>query len=126
MPVKDTIQEDQMDIDGVPINYVKVGRGPKVILFLPGTLGTWQTDFGAQLDDFDQSRFTMVCWDPPGYGRSRPYDRIFSTQRNFQDAVIVHKLMQARPRPFQYLIRIVPMGAQAQIQLIKYTTCYRG
>jgi hypothetical protein len=34
-------QERRVDVDGININYVKVGSGPKPILCLPGALGQY-------------------------------------------------------------------------------------
>lgn len=74
---------------------MQAGNGPIPVLFLPGIMGTWKSDFGPQLEeDFDGSRYTMVSWDPPGYGKSRPFDREPSEERYYNDGDIVDKLMQ--------------------------------
>ena len=42
------------------------------------SVGTIWTDFSAQIAGFDLNKFTLVVWDPPGYGKSRPPERKFS------------------------------------------------
>ena len=44
----------------------------------------------------DHNKFTIVAWDPPGYGKSRPPDRDFSNGAKYlwQDASLAHALMQ--------------------------------
>lgn len=55
--------------------------------------GSWETDFRIVLDKFDHDQFTIVCWDPPGFGKSRPPDRDFSPGYNARDAAKAFKLM---------------------------------
>lgn len=45
---------------------------------LPGALGTIWTDFKPQIEGFDREKFTLVVWDPPGFGKSRPPDKEFA------------------------------------------------
>ncbi|KAM9832036.1 LOW QUALITY PROTEIN: exocyst complex component 2 [Neosynchiropus ocellatus] len=55
-----------------------------------------QTDFGPQLQSLDRDRFTVVAFDPRGYGRSRPPDRDFPPdffERDASDAVALMKLL---------------------------------
>ena len=60
------------------IHCVMAGTGPNPLLLLPGALGTAATDFGPQLAGLAGERFTVVGWDPPGYGQSRPPPRDFT------------------------------------------------
>ena len=61
---------------GQTINYVKAGDGPCVTLLLPGALGTVRSDMITLLDGLNsRGRLTLVAWDPPGYGASRPPER---------------------------------------------------
>ena len=61
---------------GQTINYVKTGDGPCVTLLLPGALGTVRSDMITLLDGLNsRGRLTLVAWDPPGYGASRPPER---------------------------------------------------
>jgi hypothetical protein len=82
------------------IHYKRMGTGTHNILFTAGALGTVD-DFAEQMKadgtGFDLTKFTMVAWDPPGYGQSRPpgrheigpYDGLVR-----QDAVIALALMK--------------------------------
>nr|XP_055041734.1 valacyclovir hydrolase [Misgurnus anguillicaudatus] len=82
-------------INGVNLFYQYTGQGSHALLLMPGALGSGLTDFGPQLEKLNKSRFTVVAWDPRGYGRSRPPDRDFPAdffQRDAKDAV---DLMQA-------------------------------
>ena len=55
---------------------VKVGDGPGVTLLLPGALGTIRSDMTTLLDGINsKGQLTLVAWDPPGYGASRPPER---------------------------------------------------
>lgn len=72
--------------NGQTINYVKVGNGLHNILCLPGALGTIWSDFKPQVEELNRSNFTVLCWDPPGYGFSRPPDRNFTTKFYENDA----------------------------------------
>jgi len=90
----DQIVESQLFIKDSPINFAKVGHGPHNILCMAGSLGTWQTDFANVLDTFDREKFTIVAWDAPGYGKSRPPDRHYNVDSNWADAIYAHQLMQ--------------------------------
>lgn len=57
-------------------------------------LGCWQTDFKQVLEEFNKDQYTIVCWDPPGFGKSRPPDRDFSYGYNARDADKAHRLMK--------------------------------
>lgn len=47
----------------------------------------------------DKKQFTLVAWDPPGYGYSRPPDRDFTGDFFHQDAEIAVKLMKVGSDP---------------------------
>lgn len=47
-----------------------------------------------QINGLDKSKFTVVAWDPPGYGYSRPPNRNFCTGFYEEDATIAFKFMQ--------------------------------
>ncbi|XP_053605739.1 valacyclovir hydrolase-like isoform X2 [Plodia interpunctella] len=70
--------EEKIKIRDYNINYLKVGNGPHNVLCLPGALGTIWTDFQPQVEGFDREKFTLIVWDPPGYGKSRPPDKKFN------------------------------------------------
>lgn len=84
-------------INGVSLHYETRGDGPHAIVCIPGALGTVQTDFAPQLQYFGEKGrgFTIVAFDPRGYGQSRPAER-FKRGSNFflQDARDAHTLMQ--------------------------------
>ena len=73
--------------------------GDLVILLKPFlsffTTGSTRTDFGPQLKSLNKERFTVVGWDPRGYGRSRPPDRDFPSdffERDAKDGVDLMKV----------------------------------
>lgn len=80
--------------NGQTINYVKVGNGSHNILCLPGALGTIWSDFKPQVEQLNQNDFTVVCWDPPGYGFSRPPNRTFRTKFYEDDADQAYQFMK--------------------------------
>lgn len=63
-----SIKEQQFEYGDCKINYVRVGRGAINVLCCPSTLGTWSADFKPLFAHFDLSKYTLVAWDPPGYG----------------------------------------------------------
>lgn len=63
------------------------------------TTGSSRTDFGPQLKSLSKQRFTVVGWDPRGYGQSRPPDRDFPPdffERDAKDAVDLMKVQLKR------------------------------
>ncbi|XP_076844254.1 valacyclovir hydrolase [Brachyhypopomus gauderio] len=82
-------------VNGVDLFYMRTGEGDHPILLLPGVLGSGHTDFAPQLDKLDKRRFTVVAWDPRGYGRSRPPHRDFPPDFFHRDAKDAVDLMQA-------------------------------
>ncbi|XP_061930271.1 valacyclovir hydrolase [Apis cerana] len=87
-------QEKKININGVNINYLKIGTGNPVLL-LPGAAGTIWTDFKPQIEGLDKEKFTIVAWDPPGYGKSRPPDRTYPDDFFQRDAIWACDLMKA-------------------------------
>ena len=64
------------------------GNSPHVILCLPGALGSTRSDFQPQLKGLS-NKFTVVAFDPRGYGASIPPWRDFPKtffQRDADDA----------------------------------------
>lgn len=58
-------------------------------------LGSGETDFGPQIKNLNKKLFTVIAWDPRGYGHSRPPDRDFPVdffERDAQDAVDLMKV----------------------------------
>ncbi|XP_014241794.1 valacyclovir hydrolase [Cimex lectularius] len=70
-------EEKLASINGSCINYLKAGNGENTVFCLPGALGTIWSDFKPQVE-FLCNHMTVVAWDPPGYGKSRPPPRDFS------------------------------------------------
>ncbi|KAI5633359.1 alpha/beta hydrolase fold domain-containing protein [Phthorimaea operculella] len=93
------IKEKKIKIDGWDINFLKAGTGPHAVVCLPGTLGTIWSNFRHQIEGFDHEKFTVVAWDPPGYGKSRPPDRTFTPDFYEEDAEIIYKLMKTLKIP---------------------------
>uniref|UniRef100_A0A0K0FG27 Valacyclovir hydrolase (inferred by orthology to a human protein) n=1 Tax=Strongyloides venezuelensis TaxID=75913 RepID=A0A0K0FG27_STRVS len=89
------IVEDILQILDCKIGYCKYGSGPIKILMIPGGVGCYKKDFPESvLNQFDPNLVTIVCIDPPGYGKSRPPDRKQSVQRCQLDAKYCLELMK--------------------------------
>ena len=56
--------------------------------------GSSLTDFGPQLKSLAGPDLTLVAWDPPGYGQSRPPGRQFGPGFYREDALTAAALMQ--------------------------------
>ncbi|KAJ3599321.1 hypothetical protein NHX12_033284 [Muraenolepis orangiensis] len=83
-------------INGVQMYYEKTGIGKHAVLLIPGALGSTLTDFGPQLKSLNKEMFTVVGFDPRGYGRSRPPKRDFPLdffERDAKDAVDLMKAL---------------------------------
>lgn len=89
-----THTESKAVVGGKSINYVRTGAdgcSQEAVLLMPGALGSAWTDFGPQLKKLPAllPNWTIIAWDPPGYGRSIPPKRTFPVdffQRDAQDA----------------------------------------
>ena len=76
------------------ISYLTVGSGPHPVILLPGALGTAKSDFQPQLDKLNaDENYTLIAWDPPGYGESRPPKRTFPLDFFDRDAKAADELM---------------------------------
>ncbi|XP_043764583.1 valacyclovir hydrolase isoform X1 [Cervus elaphus] len=83
-------------VNGVHLHYLRTGDGERAILLLPGMLGSGETDFGPQIENLNKKLFTVVAWDPRGYGHSRPPDRDFPVdffERDAKDAIDLMKTL---------------------------------
>lgn len=76
------------------INYLKVGKGPHNLLCLPGALGTIWTDFKPQIEGINRDKFTLIVWDPPGFGKSRPPEKDFLPDFYEKDADYAYEFMK--------------------------------
>ncbi|XP_043244411.1 valacyclovir hydrolase-like isoform X2 [Amphibalanus amphitrite] len=81
-------------VNGMNINYEKAGSGSSVALCMPGAMGSALTDFGAQLKSLAGPELTLVAWDPPGYGQSRPPARQFPPTFFKDDALAAAEVMK--------------------------------
>lgn len=77
---------------GYDVFYETQGHGDCVFLMLPGSLGATRQEYGAQFDFFDPEKFTLVSWDAPGFGKSRPPERDYTDCYN-RDAKMLMQLM---------------------------------
>lgn len=122
-PCSSSAASGRRRVNGVDLYYEQTGRGAHGVLLLPGALGkhsdtlglstttisladivktlfcsatgSTKTDFGPQLKSLNKERFTVVGWDPRGYGLSRPPDRDFPPdffERDAKDAVDLMKV----------------------------------
>ncbi|XP_054156809.1 valacyclovir hydrolase-like [Oppia nitens] len=81
-------------VNGLQIHYERIGNGNHTVLLLPGAFGTSRLDFSKQLTDTKWlDKFTLIAWDPPGYGYSSPPEKNF-TDFFRTDAKIAAQLMQ--------------------------------
>ena len=79
----------KIQVNGVGIHYESAGNGSHVVLCMPGALGSTQSDFGPQLKGL-KDEFTVIAFDPRGYGKSIPPKRDFLLDffaRDANDAV---------------------------------------
>ncbi|XP_029004935.1 valacyclovir hydrolase isoform X1 [Betta splendens] len=91
-----SVTSGRQRVNGVDLYFEQTGRGGHAVLLLPGALGSTKTDFGPQLQSLNRELFTVVGWDPRGYGRSRPPHRDFPTdffERDAKDAVDLMKTL---------------------------------
>ncbi|RLU24485.1 hypothetical protein DMN91_002574 [Ooceraea biroi] len=88
------LEERKIQVDDVAINFVRVGTGDYPVLLLPEALGTIWTSFKSQIENLNKEKFTIVAWEPPGYGKSRPPDRTFLTNYFHRDATWAYGLMK--------------------------------
>ncbi|KYM78157.1 Valacyclovir hydrolase [Atta colombica] len=56
--------------------------------------GSIWTDFKPQMENMNVNELTIVAWDPPGYGKSRPPDRTFPNDFYQRDATWAYNLMK--------------------------------
>ncbi|XP_064467261.1 valacyclovir hydrolase-like isoform X2 [Ornithodoros turicata] len=84
----------KLDIFGYTVHYEVVGVGGRPVILLPGAIGSSRTDFAPQLEKLDRNKFTLVAWDPPGYGFSRPPERTFPPDFYSRDATVAARLMK--------------------------------
>ncbi|KAL0623136.1 Valacyclovir hydrolase [Plecturocebus cupreus] len=92
-----SVSSAKVAVNGVHLHYQQTGEGDHAVLLLPGMLGSGETDFGPQLKNLNKKLFTVVAWDPRGYGHSKPPDRDFPVdffERDAKDAVDLMKALK--------------------------------
>jgi len=88
------VAHSTVEVGGATLAYRTAGSGPLPVLCLPGALGSGAVDFAPQMSGFaDSEQVTLVAWDPPGYGNSRPPQRNFHPRFLHDDADMAHQLM---------------------------------
>ncbi|XP_018526383.1 valacyclovir hydrolase [Lates calcarifer] len=98
-PYCSSVASGRQHVNGVDLYYEQTGRGKHAVLLIPGALGSTRTDFAPQLKSLNKEHFTVVGWDPRGYGQSRPPDRDFPSdffERDARDAVDLMKALGFR------------------------------
>ncbi|KAJ8719180.1 hypothetical protein PYW07_016736 [Mythimna separata] len=114
------VKEEKIKVNNLNINYVKVGNGAHHALFLPGALGTIWTEGKPQVEGFNREKITLVAWDPPGYGKSRPPEKTFTTDFYEKDADAAYEFMKALKIPKFSLLGFSDGGVTSLILAAKY------
>jgi valacyclovir hydrolase len=81
-------------VEGQTIYYIVVGKGPHTVVLLPGFLGTVDLDFAKLFPLLNETDFRWICWDPPGYGRSRPNDAVHDADFYIRSSHFLENFMQ--------------------------------
>ena len=66
-------------------------------------MGSSRSDFPEQLDLIDNKNFTLIAWDPPGYGYSRAQERVYNKTVYADDAHLAAAMMKVRKAFFSKL-----------------------
>ncbi|XP_021967928.1 valacyclovir hydrolase [Folsomia candida] len=88
------MRREKIEVDGIQLNWDQAGDGDHVVLLLPGIIGCIKHDFVPIFKKMNKDKFTLVSWDPPGYGYSRPPQRDFTGIPYRRDGHLVVKLME--------------------------------
>lgn len=96
----DTKSQQTVTVNGVQLCYWRKGNGPHAILCIPGAIASCRWAFSSQLEHFGRkdSGYTIVAYDPRGYGQSRPPEREFCLQEEHhlkRDASDAYHLMKS-------------------------------
>lgn len=73
-------------------------------------IGCTETDFRPQLNQLGAKGIEVICWDPPGYGKSRPPNRDFSGNFLKNDSEKAAALMKVR-----FFIKLIPGSLSLQL-----------
>jgi len=88
------MESGYVNVNNANIFYERAGHSEKTLLCIPGALGTTRSDFSYQLDHLSKT-FTVVCFDPRGYGKSQKAERKFDSDFFHVDARDAAKLMES-------------------------------
>lgn len=115
-------EEKQIQLNTYNINYVRSGQGSKALILLPGALGSAFTDFRPQIEQFPTllKNYTIIAWDPPGYGKSTPPKRTFPLDFFHRDATIANSLMQSLDLPNYSIVGWSDGGITGMIMAAKF------
>lgn len=91
-------QEKKIKVGEHEINYVKVGDGDHKVLCVNGAFGTIWSAFKPQIEGFDRQKFTVIAWDQPGCGKSRPPEKEFPPDFYETDAQVAIDFMKVSPQ----------------------------
>lgn len=105
------------------IHFVRKGQGNDAIILLPGALGSAKTDFQPQIDNLPNllPNYTLIAWDPPGYGKSRPPNRTFNLDFFYRDAFVANELMRSLEFNKYSILGWSDGGITGLIMAAKYT-----
>ncbi|XP_039750363.1 valacyclovir hydrolase-like isoform X2 [Pararge aegeria] len=112
--------EHKTKVGKYEINYVKVGNGNHNVLCAPGALGTIWSEFNHQIEGFNRDKFSLIVWDPPGYGKSYPPEKNFSVDFLEKDADMAYELMKVLQIPKFSLLGFSDGGITSLILAAKY------
>lgn len=110
------------EVNGVEIHHEVAGEGSHVVLCMPGALGSTQSDFGPQLKGLSDE-FTVVAFDPRGYGKSIPPKRDFPADFFTRDADDAAGLMKVLGHSKYSLLGWSDGGITAMLLAAKYSEC---
>lgn len=93
--------ERKVKVNNLDINIVESGKGDRSVLLIPGALGSSWTDFMPQIEQLPKllPNYTIIAWDPPGYGKSIPPKREWGLDFFQNDARCAVDLMKTLKRP---------------------------
>lgn len=93
--------ERKVKVNNLDINIVESGNGDRSVLLMPGALGSSWTDFMPQIEQLPKllPNYTIIAWDPPGYGKSIPPKREWGLDFFQNDARCAVDLMKTLKRP---------------------------
>ncbi|CAI4232215.1 unnamed protein product [Auanema sp. JU1783] len=87
--------EGSVVINDLNIGYAKYGNGSEIVVCICGAVGSYKKDWPLTLlKHFDPSFVTLICIDPPGYGTSRPPERVQEVGRCTKDGALVVQVME--------------------------------